>query len=288
MPDAEVLNLADYKEKVALLQHLPESELKVAGYIERIFKELSYYGITDIANTCGVSKATIGRFLNKIGFLGYTRFKIAVVNSLETARHPYPLEAANNGMEIENEPMFDSHIHDVVNNLYDSSESISAQDFDEAASHLADGSRSLYIIGPASSGALAVYFSTFIRYVRPDVHRLSLDTSFLPHNLLDVDENSVLFVVSFYRFNVEAAKITKWFKKKGATVIVLSNTQANPYSPYSDIELIVASKTRSIFQSRSSGLVLIEALLRKIAQQNLNKERMESLEELFGEFNTFP
>ncbi|MED5525638.1 MAG: MurR/RpiR family transcriptional regulator [Pseudomonadota bacterium] len=288
MPGPQTLHLADYRERLASLQHLPEAELKVAHYIEGIFKELPFYGITDIANTCGVSKATIGRFLNKIGFLGYARFKAAVVSSLEQGRSPSPWEAANRGLMSDDQAVFACHVKDVVANLYDSLDQISASDFDQAASYLADLSKKLYVIGPASSGSLAVYFTTFIRYIRGDVQQLSLDTSLLPHSLLDVDEHSVLFVISFYRFNVDAAKVTKWFRARGAKIVVLSNTSANPYSPHSDIELIVASKSGSIFQSRSSGLVLIEALLRKIALDHMDKSRMDALESLFGEFNTFP
>lgn len=57
---------------------LTESECRLNEYINKHFNELPYHGIVDLSQNAMVSKATIGRFLNKIGFYGLCCFSQSI------------------------------------------------------------------------------------------------------------------------------------------------------------------------------------------------------------------
>ncbi len=71
------LSLDEYNLLTLNMGDLTESECRLNEYINKHFNELPYHGIVDLSQNAMVSKATIGRFLNKIGFTGYAAFRKA-------------------------------------------------------------------------------------------------------------------------------------------------------------------------------------------------------------------
>ncbi|MDC9152271.1 LacI family DNA-binding transcriptional regulator [Escherichia coli] len=59
------------------------------------FNELPFHGIIDIARNATVSKATVGRFLNKLGFIGYADFRRVLENTLTQQKMVPPFELAS-------------------------------------------------------------------------------------------------------------------------------------------------------------------------------------------------
>jgi DNA-binding MurR/RpiR family transcriptional regulator len=61
-----------------LLPSLTAGEKKVGNYVLRCPDEVVKLSITELAEACGVSDATIFRFCRKVGTEGYQDFKIAL------------------------------------------------------------------------------------------------------------------------------------------------------------------------------------------------------------------
>ena len=70
MRKINALTLQDYHELAEKLDKLTDAELRLTHYLQSHFSELTYCSITDIAINANVSKATIGRYLNKLGLIG--------------------------------------------------------------------------------------------------------------------------------------------------------------------------------------------------------------------------
>ena len=61
---------------------LTSAEKKVADYAVGHEKQAQYMSISELAEECGVAEATISRFCRRMGYKGYSAFKLAVANSL--------------------------------------------------------------------------------------------------------------------------------------------------------------------------------------------------------------
>ncbi|MCG6229626.1 MurR/RpiR family transcriptional regulator, partial [Vibrio furnissii] len=87
------LDLTTYKRLAEQLKPFTESETLLHSFIVEHFEELSYYGIIDLAQKAKVSKATIGRYLNKLGYTGYAAFKSALTQDQIAQTFVAPIEA---------------------------------------------------------------------------------------------------------------------------------------------------------------------------------------------------
>ncbi len=92
MYNKNTLSLDEYNLLTLNMGDLTESECRLNEYINKHFNELPYHGIVDLSQNAMVSKATIGRFLNKMGFTGYAAFRKALDITLSKNKISAPFE----------------------------------------------------------------------------------------------------------------------------------------------------------------------------------------------------
>lgn len=284
------LDIITYRQLAEDLKPLTESESALNTFIIEHFEELSYYGIIDLAQKARVSKATIGRYLNKLGYTGYAAFKHALKRNLNTHNLVSPIEANKTkhqclGNNVKQEAL--RYIGNVSQLIDQFAAELNLSNLEKLAHLIVDHKRTIYVVGPASSLSLALHFTTLLKYHRSDIVLLPLDNSELPKALLGVKAEDVLIVFSYYRFNAVVLDITKYFDRKNAHVTVVTNAFSNPYSIYSDVQYVLPSDADSIFHSRTIGFLFVEALLFLVQKVSHDHENFEELEELFKFFGTF-
>lgn len=284
------LNLATYKQLADQFKPFTESETHLHEFIIMHFEELSYYGIIDLAQKAQTSKATIGRYLKKLGFTGYSAFKNALKQNQIVHNFASPIQAKKNSASKDHpDPLADAqrYISNVRQLIEQFSNKLDTRQLNELSHLIADKKRTVYVAGPASSRALAIHFSTLLKYCRSDVVILPLDKSELPKSLLGIKENDLLIVFSYYRFNPVVLDIAKFFNQNNAHVTVVTNTHSNPYGIFANMQFILPSNVDSIFQSRTIGFLFVELLLFLVQQKTENDDNFDELESLFKFFGTF-
>ena len=284
------LNLTSYKQLVRPLQPLTDSEAALNSYIISHFEELPYYGIIDLEKKTKVSKTTIGRYLNKLGYTGYSAFKNAIKRDLTFHNIIAPIEAnkaKSNNQDTNTTKAAFSYISNVSQLIDQFAANLNIDALEELANLVSDKNRKVYVVGPASSHALAVHFSTQLKYSRSDVILLPLDKRDLSNALVGMESNDILVAFSYYRFNPVVLDITKYFCSKDAYVTVVTNTHSNPYGIYSNAQYVLPSDVNSILQSRTIGFLFVELLLFLVQRKSHNDNNLEELEHLFKFFGTF-
>ncbi len=284
------LDLASYKQLTEQLQPLTESEATLNTFLIEHFGELSYYGIIDLAQKARVSKATIGRYLNKLGYTGYSAFKQALRQDLIAHDIVTPIDASKAKSLIQDTDTKQEAFRYIANvtQLVDQfAADLDVEELEKLAQLIADKKRTVYVVGPASSRALAIHFSTLLKYSRSEVVLLPLDKGELPKTLLGIKEGDVLIAFSYYRFNPVVLDITKYFNLKNAHVTVVTNTHSNPYGIYSNAQYVLPSNVDSIFHSRTIGFLFVELLLFLVQRECHNDDNFEELEDLFKFFDVF-
>lgn len=164
-----------------------------------------------------VSKATIGRFLNKIGFTGYAAFRKALDITLSKNKISAPFEKNSklrNNPSITTESIvtdFTCKVSELFNQFKNN---IDIESLNAFIDLVLNNQRHIYVVGPSSSHAMATHFCTLLKYFRSDITLLPTDISELPKCLINIEEKDVLIVFSYYRFNRVALNIAKWFRKR--------------------------------------------------------------------------
>lgn len=284
------LTLEDYIAQTAKLDALTESESRLDDYIQRHFSELPFHGIIDLARNAAVSKATVGRFLNKLGYTGYAAFRRALEDTLSQQKLVPPFELASRTQERPKTSTAEivAEFNKNVSALFESfKNNIDIQSLDEFIKLILDAERRIYVIGPSSSHAMAEHFTTLIKYFRDKVTLLSVDAGDLPKSLLNISSQDVLIVFSYYRFNRVVIRVTEWFRRKDAVVVLLTNSESNPYGKFCNLQFVLPSDAQSVFKSRIIGFFFVELVLHLAYEQGEGEGNFDQLEELFVFFETF-
>lgn len=284
------LSLDEYNLLTKNIGNLTESEHRLNEYINKHFNELSYHGIVDLSKNAAVSKATIGRFLNKVGFTGYSAFKRALNTSLSQNKISAPFEQntrLRNNTSITTEHIVNEFTQKVTSLFSEFKQNINIETLNEFTALILNNQRHIYVVGPSSSHAMAIHFCTLLKYFRSNITILPTDISELPKCLINIKENDILIVFSYYRFNRVALNIAKWFRKKNAVVVLITNSEANPYGKFCDLQFVLPSDVQSVFQSRILGFFFIELILHLAYEKGDQEGNFAQLEELFVFFEAF-
>ncbi|AKP33051.1 MurR/RpiR family transcriptional regulator [Yersinia aleksiciae] len=290
MENNNLLTLEKYISQTTQLTSLTESECRLDAYIQVHFNELPYHGIVDLARNAMVSKATVGRFLNKLGFTGYSAFKRELEETLSQQKlvPPFELVSRAQGKAKVTTAEIVSEFNQNVTLLFDNfKENIDIESLDEFISLILDTDRHLYVIGPSSSHAMAKHFTTLIKYFRDKVTLLSVDVGDLPKDLLNLSSKDVLIAFSYYRFNRVVIRVTEWFRKKDAVVVLVTNSESNPYGKFCNLQFVLPSDAQSIFKSRIISFFFVELVLHLAYEKGEGEGNFEQLEELFVFFELF-
>lgn len=286
----DTLSLNEYNSLTQDMGDLTESECRLNEYINKHFNELPYHGIVDLSQNAMVSKATIGRFLNKIGFTGYAAFRRALDTTLSKNKISAPFEQntrQRHNTSITTESIVNTFNNKVTSLFTEFKNSLDINSLNRLIDLVLNNQRHIYVVGPSSSHAMAIHFCTLLKYFRNNITLLPTDISELPKSLINIKEDDVLIVFSYYRFNRVALNIAKWFRKQNATLVLVTNAEANPYGKFCDLQFVLPSDVQSIFQSRILGFFFIELILHLAYEKGDNEGNFAKLEELFVFFETF-
>lgn len=281
------MNKKQFGEQVNQLGALSGAEQLIARYFSNNYTVLPFAKIDELCKQVGVGKATLGRFLNRLGFSGFIEFKKCVSDDL-VQELSTPIDRCMNGqLESQSGCLITKHYQEVKSNLEGTFNQLSRQDFQSTIDAFTDPKGKLYVIGSASAEALANYFYLLARYLRKDVVLIKADPSTLPHQLVDVTENDTLFAISYHRYSNITLRLAKWFKEHGGEVVVLTDQAVNPFVSYADILFSVESQSEGIFNNRTSGLFLIEAFIKGMSNVENKEDRFSRIEKTFGDFDFF-
>lgn len=62
-------------QRIQSLEKLTASEIKIADYFSRNYWDLAFENVTTLSRRTGVSKATVVRFLAKLGYSDFSEFR---------------------------------------------------------------------------------------------------------------------------------------------------------------------------------------------------------------------
>lgn len=267
-----------------------DAETRIAQYFMQHYAVLPFAKIDELCKQIGVGKATLGRFLQRLGFSGFIEFKKDVTEDL-TQTLTIPIERYEHQTKSDNpddiHSLLLSHYREVKDNVEKTFDALSEKDFERAIDIMCQPRGKLYVMGSASSEALANYFFLLARYLRKEVIFLKGDISTLPHQLVDVTQEDTLFAISYHRYSSVTVKLVRWFHECGGQIITLTDQPVNPFVPYSDVQFMVESEGKGYFNNRAAGFALIEALIKGLSLQQEKDNRFQRIEGLFEEFSIF-
>lgn len=282
----------DLLQRIRALGQLTPSEAKIADYFSRNYWNLVFENTTSISDNTGVSKATVVRFIAKLGYDRFSVFIEALRNNFVEGQGSLPIRyylkkklLADDGQE----DVLGHNFSHIARNLQHTHASIDQGQFWEAARLIARSRGAVFITGQRSSYALAYLFYNMIHRIRPACTLIGSQTASLPDRLIDVGPDNLLFAVFRHPYAKTTLRIAQHFERCGAPVILLTDSAFNPLQNLARVQIEVDTEGVSVFTSSAAVVAVLESL--NIAAlkfcDDAVYQRLEKADALYSAFETF-
>ena len=158
-----------------------------------------------------------------------------------------------------------------------------------AAALLADPSRRVFAVGGRITHALADYFVTLMKVVRPDVTLLSDMSNAWAPALIDMEAGDVLLVFDIRRYENAVLQVAEMAKEQGAEIILITDRWVSPAAAHARHTLCCHIEAPSAWDSNVSLMVLVETLLAAVQglTWEVTESRMKRMEDLYARTRFF-
>jgi RpiR family carbohydrate utilization transcriptional regulator len=219
-----------------LLPSLTAGEKKIGDYVLRHPDKIVKLSITELAEACDVSDATIFRFCRKVGTEGYQDFKIALAKESVS---PESLVYADVIPEDSLLTMAEKIVEANVKALRDTLKVLEVKALDRALNALLAANRvEIYAVGGSGVAARELQFKLMQLGINANAF-IDSQMQFISASLLtDSDVGIAVSHSGSKRHTVEALKLAK---VSGATTICITSHPASPVAEVADIKLYTSA-----------------------------------------------
>ncbi len=253
---------------------LSEKEKKIADFILKNPHDAVHPSIDELAELIGIAESTLVRFVRKLGYSGYQRFRIALATeTMIPAERLYERPVGDQDDEVE--IVFDS----AIATLQMTKKSINRADFTRTAELLEKADRVLFF-GLGGSGIVAQ--DAFHKFIRTGISCMNAGDYHLQLMLASqtTDKNTAI-LFSHTGANMDALTLAQEIRQTGCPLIIITS---HPHSALARMATItipveVAGTTcvSEAFSARIAHLVIIDSLYVEVMKR-LEKRGVDHLD----------
>lgn len=253
-----------------------KSEKKIADFLtSATHGDIPFY-ITELAEKCGTSEATVVRFAKRLGYDGYQQLKIAIAQEKSSRPVNENITKEDSAYDI-----FSKVCEDIYYSLEKTKNSISKKALQDCCERLLRADKIL-IFGLGNSAAIALDASH-------KMFRLGLNaTAYTDNHMQSIaashtDCNSVVIGISHSGRSKDIVQGLQTAKEQGATTISFTNHGKSPIGKVSDIILTTISDETNYrvlgLNSRIAQLAIVDTIYSYlVCHLNSAEERIEQTE----------
>lgn len=240
-----------------LYDEMGNAEKKIADFLMENPLKILPLSITELAEECGGSEATIVRFAKRLGFDGYQQLKISLAQEENMASIRADITKEDSASEV-----FSKVCDDIYCSLEKTKKAISG-DALEKACHSIINAKEILLFGLGNSASVALDASH-------KFFRLGLSAHAYTDNHMQViaaahtNENCVVIGFSHSGSSKDIVQALDVAKSKNATTIAVTNYGKSPIVKVSDIILNTVSDETNYsilgLKSRIAALSIVDAI----------------------------
>jgi DNA-binding MurR/RpiR family transcriptional regulator len=260
-PDPERGTVA---ERIRVLRNdLAPAELSVANALVDAYPMAGLVPVVQLAEAAGVSAPTVLRFVNKLGFKGYSAFHKAlrteVQSRLFSPVDAYPGQDRMRTSRARAQTAFLETIRSTFAHL-------EQREIDASVAALADADRSVLVLGGRFSYVLATQLGHYLSILRVGVRIVAPSSGPRMASMVDVGPKTVAVVFDYRRYQQATIDWGKDAASRGAFLIVVTDQHLSPLAPLANSLLTSNASALRPFDSMTGGFALTELLISEVAR----------------------
>ena len=251
---------------------LTRSETKVADYILRHKQEIHLQSISELAQRCSVSEATISRFCHSVGCASFNEFKLAVVQAISAS------ENMDMGTDLYSSILPDDSIEQKCRKLCNVStdalhQTLSELDVDiiDKVVDMLSRAGSVYCFGQGNSSIVAEDAWGRFSCVSPKFHYIA-NANLQATTAELLGKNDVVLYFSFSGAVRELTEMGKILQNREAKLILVTRFPNSPGAQYADLLLICganeAPQQQGSIAAKIGQLFIVDVLFHEYCARN--------------------
>ena len=267
---------------------LSKGHQKLADYIINNPKEGAFLSINDLSRETGISAATITRFVRVMGCSGYQEFQRKVYDA-RLQQTPFSklkseLQHVGSSDGVGEDPILLTLRSNaqMIGDLYTKQNRAAL----ERSTTLLRRARHIYVLGNASSYAVAYLLGFMLRRMYANVQLLEPSIGALSSTLCDVCAEDCLIAVAYSRYSKLTCDTVSYCRKKGCAVIALTDSLTSQVALEST-EMLIAP--RDEYFSPVCAMAMCSCLIAALGQYDAPQmlARMEQQDQLSLDFGVY-
>ncbi len=262
--------------------NLSKTDQRIASFILSNRKTVKALTSSEFASHVAVGQSSVIKFIKKIGFNGFTEFKIALSEELareQSSHNSTPYGALHNDITLEDSletiasKIAYNHIHSIENTLQATTLPKKLKTLDTIIDHL-DKAHKIVILGMGASSLVAKDLEHKLTKIgKIALH--DLDSHVQITHAISASEKDVILTISHSGETELFIKALQAVKERGAKLIAITGSPHSTIAKLSDLTITtVASENfirSSALSSRITQLTLIDMLFIGLLQRNYTR-----------------
>ena len=259
--------------------------------MEHVYPLLGLETVSTICESARVGRATVVRFIQRLGYESYSDFQRELRSQL-LVRLQSPQEKFNRHKASlsKSEPnVFRLHCDQVIRNINAANEHIDSRQLQKAARLMAACTGKVYIMGHRSSFALASFFHFEMDYMRDGIVLCNNAGGVLSNAVSQISKQDILFAFFKSRYSQLTEQVAQWFASHGCPIILLTDRETNSLSSLARYQFVAPSEGIGIFDSRGATFAVLETIVNLVSIELEDRlgERFDRIEKAINAFGIF-
>ena len=234
-----------------------KSERKIANFLMQNPNQILPLYITELAEKCETSEATIVRFAKRLGFEGYQQLKIAIAQDTESRPINESIMQNDRASDI-----FQKVCDDIYCSLEKTKKAISSDSLERCCEAILS-SDNILVCGLGNSASVAIDASHKMFRLGLNAHAYT-DNHMQAIAAAHTNKHSVLIGISHSGSSKDIIQAMELAKQNNATTIAITNLGKSPIDKVSDIILHTVSDETNYrilgLSSRIAQLAIIDTI----------------------------
>lgn len=224
----------------AFQDELSPNERKIARFILESPALIRDYSSQNLANSVGVSQSSIVKFSQKLGYQGFPDLKLAIHEAVLLGANTSDSEHKT-ARELEGRKSIKDQLFQIKSEALRNTMELNEEKRLLAAVDVLENSDRIQIIALGAGSMVARNFASELIQIGKSVIA-EVDTYIQLSSVATLGKGDTAFLISFSGQSPRMLEIVKLAKKAGATIITLTNYNANPMRSLADVQLFSVSR----------------------------------------------
>ncbi len=264
---------------------MSKSQKKVATYVMDQPRKVAMLSAQEIGSEIGVSETTVIRFCYSLQLSGYSELQKIIREQLLFQESSFTAYQKSK-LELEQEPHFLRKVmeQDRVA-ITETVNQIKEEDYEAAIEQLSKA-ETIYILGLRSSFTAANWLSYTLGLVKGNVQLMRPETEDVIQTLSQMNEKSVVVVISFHRYLKETIQIAELAHEQQAFIIGITDSLLAPIHAYSQLLFPIYSPNKSTLDATTALFSFMNAIVAglSVKEKDSFEKRQKTYQALTSNF----